>query len=904
MRLYEKKNRNIRLVDIFSPQLSSGKLVIKFSNNKPTYHVCILRNEEIRLYDIQTTNLVSSLPSHYQTYSEINKTFLRLGKAERIQFSIPDNYALTTQEENFLQLIDHTHNLKDELDNNNIDGSFFNLMIETYHQYALSFIQVALNTLNLNQLKNALAIHWHNINGNALCYTALPDDPITTLFCDIAKFLAPQLNRPAISLLMPTICTESQFNDFPDLKTIDLESILHTHILGKNGDYLIPISLLSQRKMKSDEASDYPVFEIATIDTKKLMSPYYHYDLHGDQAYLNTTTVERLFTYCPETQVIFEAIKQHQAFMNDDENLLGQLMRLTHLLKQNSVTGLGQELEAGKNGFVAISAFFDYYNQLTRTQQSIIPGDVKHIIEKILRYGTEPTRTMDGKIVERATEIDTCIASISSDLFAAISKSKNQDVLSNISVSKQKKGKLLRQLAIQFQQGQIDLNTKIEGGNCCGRDSLNITPKVLALLSLEDQFSIESESELQQFMQLSPDEIAMICEELPHIQYAIVDTIADTENLVFFIFQHADEKIFKLLQAISPALYDNENGILISPEDFGLVLGPFENNKFNMLLSIFIDHIRANLKTMSDLIELEAPLSTHQCLTLYTNLKDILPNLIESIDDFTYLAKKLNETQLTSFYESTKNHLVPLLKYGNDFRKVTHHLNTLQRTDFYQLTKNKIPSLIRRGSDFERLTADLNDIQRNEIFDTIQPKLLWLINDTFEFNSLAKCLNANKQAVLFNSVKDSLASLVNNTLDFYLIMEHLNPAQQFFICQEHHNNIPNLIKQTVMLDSEQTTILNQAVEQYLITLFFTLFPTLSRGSITSIQDLVCATTGASKNRSRLFSTKTHINAALKEVGINNLQQLTPSLLYEKINVYSSEMSNNTTKKEDTRRQRS
>ena len=901
MRYYEKTNGQIALIDFSSPQSSNGKLVIKLNHNKLTYHVCILRNDEIRLYDIKTTNHVSSLPSHYQTYSETNKLFLRLGKTDIIQFFIPADYALNHQEQKILQFIDHLHNLKDELSNNN--NTFFDIMIDAYHQHALSFIEVALNTLDLNQLKNALAIHWSNINGNALCYTALPNDPITTLFCDIAQFLAPQLNSTAISLLMPTVSTESQFDDFPDLRTIDLKTVLSTHILSENGNYLIPLSLLSKREMKADAAGGYPQFEIATIDVKKLMSPYYQYDLHGDQPYLINETVERLFTYCSETEVIFDAIKQHQAFMQDDQNLLGQLMRLAHLLKQNSVNGLGQELEAGKNGFVAITVFFDYYNQLTNTQQSKIPEEIKSIIDKILRYGTEPTRQQDGTIVDRSTEIGTCIASISTSLFEAISKAGHQQVLSNISISKQKKGKLLRQLEIQFQHGQIELNKKIQTNCCHGHDPLHVTPNVLTLLSLENKFSIDSEHELEQFMKLSANEIAMLCTEMSDIQYEIVDIINNAENLVSFIFEHSDEKISALLPAIRRALFDIEDGILIFPRDIGLILGPFENSKFDMLLSVFINHIRANVKKTADLITLETHLNMPQRSAVYGKLIDILPNLVECTHDFHHLAKRLNDTQLAHFYEASKNHLARLMKSAKCFRHVTQHLNAAQCTDFFQLNKIKIPALIRYGSDFEELTTDLNDEQRCEIFDKIQPRLLWLITEAFEFNYLAKNLNIEKRAALYNSVKDLLPPFIDTAHNFYLIIEYLNPAQQFFICEKLHCNILNLIQGTQLLDSKQVRTLNQAVEHYLVTLFFNLFPSLPQGSIKSIQDMIHESAASSKNQSRLFSARSGIGAALEEISItNDLHALTVPVFYEKINVYLSAMENNK-KSGSVRRQR-
>src|SRR3989338_5720526 len=119
--------------------------------------------------------------------------------------------------------------------------------------------------------------NWALINGTALCYTALPDSAITHLLCDIAIYVAEQEKKSPIPVLMPTICTDHFASSEKNITGFNPTEILKTHVLGREGKYLIPLRSLTQLTLQSD--------------LEKINNEYYDVDSHTDEMiYLDLKT--------------------------------------------------------------------------------------------------------------------------------------------------------------------------------------------------------------------------------------------------------------------------------------------------------------------------------------------------------------------------------------------------------------------------------------------------------------------------------------------------------------------------------------------------------------------------------------------------------------------------------------
>ena len=139
---------------------------------------------------------------------------------------------------------------------------------------------------------------------------------ITRLVCDIAEFVALTINQQtldtpisAIELLMPTIKSSIRPNNpeaitgeevYPNLCDIPLQKVLKTHILGREGKFLLPIKLLTE-------------LEISPIIIP-LRNPYVPESdkdapavFVGELYYVNEEEQVRLVKHSPFTQAISDA---------------------------------------------------------------------------------------------------------------------------------------------------------------------------------------------------------------------------------------------------------------------------------------------------------------------------------------------------------------------------------------------------------------------------------------------------------------------------------------------------------------------------------------------------------------------------------------------------------------------
>ncbi len=117
--------------------------------------------------------------------------------------------------------------------------------------------------IDIKALKQCLSFNWSLVNGTTLSPTAIPHAPITQLLCDIAAGVAdemnkesPDINISAIELLMPTIASSIRPNHhdqpYPNLPDMPLIEVLKTHVLGREGKFLLPIKLLLELTISAD----------------------------------------------------------------------------------------------------------------------------------------------------------------------------------------------------------------------------------------------------------------------------------------------------------------------------------------------------------------------------------------------------------------------------------------------------------------------------------------------------------------------------------------------------------------------------------------------------------------------------------------------------------------------------
>ncbi|MCE3044264.1 hypothetical protein [Legionella sp. 16cNR16C] len=273
--------------------------------------------------------------------------------------------------------------------------------IHAYTIHSFKLLRSVLQSENpLAALEDALIENWRIITGNLLCYTALPNHPVTKVWCEAAKVVAvskphSENGEPANPLLflIPSLqCAESVHDDYPCLIPVrnhaqewdmDLVHILSTHILNDAGTHLLPLRAM----LVLDENAGIPT----------IYNPYIDDNTAPASVEMNENEFYRLTQHCFESQAIYEAKQRFDALTLDNGNLLGQLNLLRQKMRENSVHGVGKEFTAGQFFDKNIYDFLAWYDQLD--DHSKVPEKVRNFIQKVRGFTAPSVKAFDKELI-------------------------------------------------------------------------------------------------------------------------------------------------------------------------------------------------------------------------------------------------------------------------------------------------------------------------------------------------------------------------------------------------------------------------------------------------------------------------------------------------------------------------
>lgn len=220
---------------------------------------------------------------------------------------------------------------------------------------------------NAQKLKEFLAENWEKISNNCLCYTAHPDDALTVLICKIAVNVAGILEENPLMILMPGISVEHISDLTQNLEpknSYALLKILKTHVLGKEGRYLIPVLLLTKLeingfvrygngdKVYAIEAMPHPYFNSETMTT--------------EMQFISIDEMKRLMNHSDQTRSIGSLMVEYQKEISNqnnnfqNNNLLAQTELLAKKLFSGGAHSAGSEMNAAAAAMTGIVDFFKF----------------------------------------------------------------------------------------------------------------------------------------------------------------------------------------------------------------------------------------------------------------------------------------------------------------------------------------------------------------------------------------------------------------------------------------------------------------------------------------------------------------------------------------------------------------
>lgn len=708
------------------------------------------------------------------------------------------------------------------------DDNLESKVLLKYSQQTLNQLTAILNKSQtperlIAQLELFLWDHWRLVQGTMLSYTALPHHEVTAILVAVAQYLAQEKNKikskadiPAASvkLLMPTVNTESVSDDYPSLEPIfdevqgewvdvDLANVLQTHSLSTQGVSLLPVRLFAALDMG--------------IDSQQIINPYFDYKHHAaDTAYLHDDEYERLSQHSLLTKAIFEAKKNYETLLSDQNNLLGHLRELCLKLIFNSVQVAGRELDASGGAYAAILEFNAYYQQIGVEEQHKIPRRLKLKIESLIRLISEPLFNR-----ENTQQGETCVVVIRRSLVDAMAGCERE--LSVIGLQGENKAERLSQAKVQLDSCQKELLKRLNQGEYAGQDNWGLTLPLMTHLELD--FSIRSDSDLKTVQTLSNTAIKDFFRHQT-LQKQWAYQLRLSENLVNFCMGMAPATLKSLLILVAQEL---SQSVLRSPRDVLALLTGLDTARCQLVcdtLKLVFHQILNSADRVDNVFRyLEPERRTLVCHAIFDPIDVNLSSLMTSAGDFRDLLQHLNLEQRELIFVAVRHQIPRWIKSTSDFKTFLHNLNSQQRTQVYDMMKNSLPKMITESWDVANVLQYLNTGQRAELFNGTLTSLIvrkfsqsdavFFLKDIFayldnnQFRRTCELLrgkltsiehffrvfesfdsfDGDKKSIFYDVLRAELPKLIKSAADFCFIISNLSPKECQFVlvsCQSAH----------------------------------------------------------------------------------------------------------------------
>lgn len=711
-------------------------------------------------------------------------------------------------------------------------------------------------------LKEYLAKNWNLVKGTSLSYTALPQDEFTFLLCEIAQFVTEQIEHKdkgvfAINYLMPGVYIESIAEEkYPHLEVDDahtLKKILASHILGREGKYLIPVKQYAELAEQNDKPKQWINYYFAIEDHQE------------EYALLNPEEYNRLARHSSASEALMDAVADYQLTLQQGGGLLIQLKRLCRLLQINSVDGIGEEESAGNGAYEAIFQFNEYYTRLIGYELALVTVmqgtelDLQSISQE---YGGIPILiNRDGNISVyglteqgwQETDLDRKVFRDINFPVEGVNVLQRNDVQRKIRKEiREKKAHLRLDIVIpdgvsQAIERLLELssvrdpanNTQSNMETCIAtlrKDLENeMKPVELALAkiglskkseeklngekfeqvkicreALSHKFSdgydkfvltpdllnkfkvdffISSLNDVNALMQLTPQEIAVFCQK-EDVQKQLAEQF-ELEDLVLFIYETSPEKLSVLLSLCGKAIVDKH---FVGVKDFTALFIALDSERMQVVCQneFMKNKLLQVTKDTSRLGALLEHLEFEQCKLVCEVIKNKLPQLISNDSQLKDTLQYLTGDQCRLVCEMIKDRLLEFSQNCSSLGAALKSLNPGQRAAVFEVIGDELPGFIQNVSDISIIFPLLTLEQKSKLYESIKDNLAKFIGDDSDFLRLSKCFGF-KQCMAIDGIKERLPELFNNHFDLQKMLENFDVEQCTIFCEAIKNKLPDII---------------------------------------------------------------------------------------------------------------
>lgn len=716
------------------------------------------------------------------------------------------------------------------------------------------------NSLILHNAQQFLNDIWQHSCFTCVGYTARPDAPLTDLLCQIAEELDAGTGGNGLKFLMPSIkkhdysCDEEYDGGYFELKKIPLSQLLRTHIIGADGNYLVPVvHILLYAEGLLGRASG----------VKWKINPYYTTRLSTAAAFLREHEITRLWQHSADSKVLHEKTLELISSEKEQPTLLSQLRSLHRGLSfNNSHGGVGQDDTAGEGVYSFIIRFFTYYDFLLAeaTTKALIPEAIIKELEEL----------RDTCILSEKYD-QSCLGQRAEAVYALIKT--HEQLLETIIISSDSDSdSVLKKLAEQnYQISRRELNADLTTSKGClssnylGSDEWGFTAALIQWLNFS--ITIESEDDVVLFMQLTAEDMQILLQENPSMRAALRTSLNSIEKIASLLTMNG----YRLdsLRTVLECLLQN-NSALFSPtvliaRIWEVLDSPELNDKQRLICELFMAN---NINFIDDLDDagrskLAKEYSTHaptngwqfilglacldinsravflqqqqHCLTtlikdgwllgevlyyantiqrqsIFDAFYDSLHSLIKNGNELSFILLPLNIEQRNSVLELFCCCLPTLIKNGNELSHVLNSLIETQHLCVVELLHSSLPTLIKNGNELSNVLEYLVSTEHEGILKTLDHSLTTLITNSEELSKVLVCLEENECAHVLAELKDNLPLLIKDGNELSDVLGSLELTQRISVLDTLNHLLPKIINNghelsnvLILLDSPQCT---------------------------------------------------------------------------------------------------
>lgn len=527
------------------------------------------------------------------------------------------------------------------------------------------------------------------INGTVLSYTCNTTPEINQLLYAIALYVyefkkGKEDGRALLQLLIPSLKgvypLDPLKQDYPQLdgqaiESVEaLEHIMETHILGKEGHYLLPVKLILNEK-------------------EKWLNPYYDVfesDDRPDLVWVNDEERERIRMHSPKTQALHYTRENVKRLVCDDTSFLGHLEAFIRALKACSVAGGGKEYRASDRSFKVIFDFFDYYDGLGEEKNNI-PKEVQAEIKKIRHYSSSKesfvTQVMNGMEVVLPS-IESCAYTRYNNLEEA--KNKHEKTLASIGTDEGLKRIQLEKAKKVLEAHKADFLTSDER-SYKGHDTLGFNLGLLNVFNID--FAFKSLQDIYALKGWSVSEIEEVL-SLQNNQLELMNAIGSIENLLILSLDLSHDQLKTLLRHIASYLpfekkskknrfFYNKDDVL--REEIASYLMALDEDRARIVFDLVLERLKSSIKTVTHFINFYDSQPDFVKKWCYDSFKHKLYDIVAKIGDLAYLLSVLETDEIKDFCK-----MIRLDEEASNNRDNGHDYATL----FIQLSPEQIQACL------------------------------------------------------------------------------------------------------------------------------------------------------------------------------------------------------------------